>query len=64
MKKIVDGMYIHRGYVIVKDEQGVWFNGCLHLFKTFSDARAYIDKQHDGSNKKEPVIVGEWRSKK
>lgn len=64
MQKIVDGMYIHRGYVITKDDQGISINGHLHLFKTFTDARAYIDKYHDGSNKKEPVIIGEWCAEK
>ena len=64
MRKIVNGMYMHRGYVIVRDEQGIWINNCLHLFKTFADAKAYIDKCHDGSNKKEPVIVGEWNAER
>ena len=46
--------------MIVKDEQGICVEGYLHIFKTFNDARNFIDKISDGSNKKEPVIVGEW----
>lgn len=64
MRKLVDGIYIHRGKAIIKDEQGIFVEGCLHLFKTFNDARNYIDKTHDGSQKKEPVIVGEWSAEK
>lgn len=64
MLKIVENVYIHRGYVISKDDQGIRIHGCLHLFKTFADAKAYIDKYHDGSNKKEPVITGEWNAEK
>lgn len=60
MKKIVDGMYVHRGVWIHTDEQGIWVEGWEHLFKTYNDARNFIDKIHDGSNKKEPVIIGKW----
>ena len=60
MKKIGDGFWIHRGRCIFKDKQGIWVENCLHLFGTLTDARLYIDKIHDGSNKREPVIVGEW----
>ena len=60
MKKLGDGIYIHRRKMIVKDEQGICVEGYLHIFKTFNDARNFIDKISDGSNKKEPVIVGEW----
>lgn len=60
MEKICENIYIHRKKCIIKDEQGIYVEGCLHLFKTFNDARNYIDKTMDGTNKKEPVIVGEW----
>ena len=64
MQKLIDGIYIHKGKLILKDNQGIYVEGCLHLFKTFNDARNYIDKTHDGSHKKEPVIVGEWSAEK
>lgn len=64
MKKLFDGFYVHRDREIIKDEQGIYVVGCLHLFKTFNDARNYIDKTHDGSHKKESVIIGEWDAKK
>lgn len=60
MKKITEGIYVHRGHDIIKDKQGIWVAGILYLFPTLSDARAYIDKIIDGTNKKVPVISGEW----
>lgn len=63
MTKITDGIYTHRGHDILKDEQGIWVLGWFHLFKTYADARYFIDKIMDGSNKKEPKIVGEWKVK-
>ena len=64
MQKLIDGIYTHKGRMILKDEQGIYVEGSLLLFKTFNDARNFIDKTHDGSNKKEPVIVGEWSAEK
>lgn len=61
MRKIADGIYTHRGSEILKDEQGIWVAGWLYLFKTYTDARFFIDKIIDGTNKREPVIVGEWK---
>ena len=34
MRKITDGIYQHRGYMIIKDEQGIWVENHLYLFKT------------------------------
>jgi len=64
MKKICDSLWMHRGKCIFKDDQGIFVENCLHLFNTLTDARLYIDKIHDGSNKREPVIVGEWSAEK
>ena len=64
MKKWFDGFYVHRGHDIIKDEQGIYVVGYLHLFKTLNDARNYIDKTMDSTHKKEPVIVGEWSAEK
>lgn len=61
MKKISDGIYKHRGYWIIKDEQGICVENRLHIFKTWNDAREFINKITDGTNKKEPVIIGEWK---
>lgn len=61
MRKITDGIYQHRGYMIIKDEQGIWVENHLYLFKTWNDAREFINQLIDGINKKEPVIVGEWK---
>ena len=64
MKKICNGLWMHRGKCIFKDEQGIIVENSLHLFKTLTDARAFIDKTHDGSNKRDPVVVGEWSAEK
>lgn len=64
MTKLFDGLYTHRGHDIIKDEQGIFVVGCLHLFKTLNDARNYVDKTMDSTNRKEPVIVGEWNAEK
>ena len=61
MRKISDGIYIHKNRMIFKDEQGIWVENWIHLFKTLADARAFVDKIIDGTNKKDPVIVGEWK---
>ena len=31
----------------------------LLVFKSISDARAYIDQIHSGCNKKEPLVIGD-----
>lgn len=45
--------------MIVKESIGWSVENCLFVFKTISDAQAYIDKIHSGCNRKEPVIIGE-----
>lgn len=60
MKKLCDGIYTHRGNDIIKDEQGIWVCGHLHIFKTLNDAKEFINKIIDSTNKKEPQIIGEW----
>lgn len=64
MKKLANNIWIHRRVAILKDAQGIWCENSLHLFKTLTDACAYIDKTLDGTNKREPRIVGEWDYKK
>jgi len=61
MQKLADGIYTHRGHSIFKDEQGIWVDNWIHIFKTLNDAREFINKINDGTNKKEPVIIGEWQ---
>lgn len=63
MKKLCDGIYTHRGSEIIKDEQGIWICGCFHIFKTLNDAKEYVNKTMDSTNKKEPCIIGEWQIK-
>lgn len=60
MRKLCDDIYTHRGYSIIKDEQGIWVCNWLHIFPTWNDAREFINKIIDGTNKKEPRIIGEW----
>lgn len=62
MQKIVDDIYIHKNYFILKDEQGIFVENHLELFPTWNDAREFINKIHDGTNKKEPRVVGMWKS--
>jgi hypothetical protein len=61
MTKIASGIYKHRGRWIFTDNQGIFVEHCLHLFATYTDARLYIDKMHDGSHTREPQIIGEWK---
>ncbi len=60
MRKISDGIYVHRNLWITKDEQGICVEGHLEIFPTWNDAREFINKWLDGTNKKEPRIIGEW----
>ena len=52
MQKITDGIYTHRGCSIIKNEQGIWIDNWLYIFKTLNDAREFINKITDGTNKK------------
>ena len=64
---IKNEIYIHRGVMLTRwnDEtnKGIGTDIDLKLFKTFADARRYIDKHLDGTHDKEPIIIGEWKSK-
>jgi hypothetical protein len=62
MIKIANGIYKHKGRWIFTDNQGIFVENHMHLFKTYNDARLFIDKKHDGSHTKEPQIIGEWTS--
>lgn len=60
MKKLSDGIYTHRGYWITKDNQGICIEGHLEIFQTWNDAREFINKITDGTNKSEPRVIGTW----
>lgn len=60
MRKISDGVYFHRGYDIIKDNQGIWITGFLVLFQSLNDAKEYINQHLDGTNKHDPRIIGIW----
>lgn len=60
MKKITTDIYTHRGYDIIKDEQGIWVCGFLELFPSFNMAKEFINKHLDSTNKIEPKIIGYW----
>ena len=58
LKRVADGIYVHRKKFIMKEEIGWSVEDNLEIFKTLNDAVAYIDKCHSSCNKKEPVIIG------
>ena len=60
MRKFADDIYIHRGEWIFKDSQGIWVENHLELFPTWNDAREFINKRIDGTNKLEPRVIGTW----
>lgn len=63
MRKISDAIYVHRGVWIIKDEQGIcidWDIQRFNIYKSFNSAKEFINKYIDGTNKREPVIVGQW----
>lgn len=61
MRKLTNGVYLHRGYWIVKDEQGICIENHLEIFKAWNDAREFINKLIDGTNKTESRIIGTWK---
>jgi hypothetical protein len=61
MRKISNGLYEHRGSWIWTDNQGICVEDYPHIFKTYTDARLFIDKILDGTHKREPKIIGEWK---
>lgn len=60
VRKIIGGLWVHRRVYIFKNEKGIYVEDHLELFKTLADAREFINKILDGTNKKEPVVVGTW----
>ena len=60
-------MYFHRGQILMryhKEEDGndgIGTDEDDALFATFADARRYVDKRIDGTNDREPVIIGRWK---
>lgn len=58
LKRVADGIYVHRRQFIMKEEIGWSVEDNLEIFKTLNDAVAYIDKRHSSCNKKEPAIIG------
>ena len=63
MRKISNDIYIHRGYWILRDERGICVENHLEIFKTWNDAREFINKFIDSTNKTEPRIIGMWEAK-
>ncbi len=67
MKKLADGIWVHRRYWIFKDEQGIYVDfgtsKSLNLYKTLEDAKQAINKVMDGTNTRELRIVGTWEDK-
>ena len=58
LKRVADGIYVHRRQFIMKEEIGWSVEDNLEIFKTLNDAVASIDKRHSSCTKKEPVIIG------
>lgn len=60
-KIIANEIYTHRGSWIIRDDETglIAVENHKYWFKTFADARRYIDKFCDSTNDKEPVIIGE-----
>ena len=59
MLRFGNGLYMHRGKGIFKMSVGWTVDDSLLVFKTISDAQAYIDMLHSGCNKREPVVIGD-----
>lgn len=62
MKKICNNYYQHKGHDIWRSSQGIQVDNDINmaLYKTLEDARQAVDKYHDGTNTREPRIVGYW----
>lgn len=67
MKCIIPGeLYLHRGCALLRCDdgtnKGITADGPnpLLLFRTFADARRYIDMTMDGTHDRVPVPIGEW----
>lgn len=65
MRKVADGLYVHRKEWIIRDDQGICIEWAIHpldIYKTLEDAKQAINKYMDGSNTKEPIVIGQWIS--
>lgn len=60
-------MYWYRGQMLLRydDElnKGIGTDEDDCLFRTFADAKRYVDKRTDGTHDREPVVIGHWRMK-
>ena len=62
-------LYTHRGEFLMRWDddlnKGITTSGPdpLLMFRTFADARRYIDRTLDGTHDRVPVSIGEWREK-
>lgn len=63
MTKIADNLYVHRKYLILRDDQGICVEGHLEIFPTWDDVRQFINMFLDSTNKKVPRIIGMWAEK-
>lgn len=64
MRRITEGLYIHRGYMILKHKEGWMVDYSLNIFKALIDCKNYINKSCDSTNTGEPRIIREWTIEK
>lgn len=61
MRKIADGIWKHRNQFIMKDKDGIWIDWeikSFDLYASLEDAKQAINKYLDGTNTREPRVVG------
>lgn len=56
------GIYFYRGHTIFHEESGGWttdISGNFNIYNTLFDAKQAIKKLLDGTNTKDPKVIGE-----
>lgn len=60
-------MYWYRGQILLRyhmeedGNEGIGTDEDDCLFRTFADAKRYVDKRSDSTHDREPVVIGHWR---
>jgi len=58
VRRYNDGIYFYRGKTITRMLGGWWVDSSLSVFATIDDAKQAIRKYLDGTNTREPKVIG------
>ena len=60
MRHLAPGIYEYRRTLILKSQGGWCYENHLDIYATLEDAKQAINKMMDGTNTREPRVIGQW----